>query len=308
MGPGNRPLDIEWLEDFVTLAETGSFSRAAEARTIAQPAFSRHIRALEEWVGADLVDRGAHPATLTAAGKRFLPLTEDVLARLIAARIKARMAHDQSVASLRFAATHALSLGYFPQWLGRIEAQGALGPIEMMSDSTLGCEELMLQRRAQFLMCYAHEAVPNRLDEAGVAWVKLEDDLLAPVSAVDAHGAPRFRLDQGTSLPLLAYSDSSGVGRIMRGRLRAVSAKDAPFHTVFTGHHALVLKSLALEGRGLAWLPTRLIAEELASGRLVVTGGEAWQLPLEIRLYRQPVVMSDAAEALWATVGAVAKA
>ena len=167
MGPGNRPLDIEWLEDFVTLAETGSFSRAAEARTIAQPAFSRHIRALEEWVGADLVDRGAHPATLTAAGKRFLPLTEDVLARLIAARIKARMAHDQSVASLRFAATHALSLGYFPQWLGRIEAQGALGPIEMMSDSTLGCEELMLQRRAQFLMCYAHDAVPNRLDGSG---------------------------------------------------------------------------------------------------------------------------------------------
>ena len=36
MGPGNRPLDLEWLEDFLALAETGNFSRAAEARAIAQ--------------------------------------------------------------------------------------------------------------------------------------------------------------------------------------------------------------------------------------------------------------------------------
>ena len=54
MGPGNRPLDLEWLEDFLALAETGNFSRAAEARAIAQPAFSRHIRDLEDWVGVDV--------------------------------------------------------------------------------------------------------------------------------------------------------------------------------------------------------------------------------------------------------------
>src|SRR6185437_2438220 len=68
MGPGNRPLDMQWLEDVCALAETGSFSRAAEVRSIAQPAFSRHIRALEEWVGVELFDRSAHPTELTAAG------------------------------------------------------------------------------------------------------------------------------------------------------------------------------------------------------------------------------------------------
>ncbi|MEG1454467.1 MAG: LysR family transcriptional regulator, partial [Comamonas sp.] len=35
MGPGNRNLDFEWLEDFMALAESGNFSRAAEARAIA---------------------------------------------------------------------------------------------------------------------------------------------------------------------------------------------------------------------------------------------------------------------------------
>jgi hypothetical protein len=41
MGSDNRPLDLEWLEDFLALAETGNFSRAAEARVIA----SRRSRA-----------------------------------------------------------------------------------------------------------------------------------------------------------------------------------------------------------------------------------------------------------------------
>jgi len=50
-------MDIMWLEDFIKLADEGNFSRAAEARNLTQPAFSRRIRALEDWVGATLVDR-----------------------------------------------------------------------------------------------------------------------------------------------------------------------------------------------------------------------------------------------------------
>lgn len=53
----SRPVELVWLEDFVALAESGNFSRAAELRATAQPAFSRHIRSLEEWLGVTLVDR-----------------------------------------------------------------------------------------------------------------------------------------------------------------------------------------------------------------------------------------------------------
>lgn len=302
MGPGNRPLDIEWLEDFVTLAESGSFSRAAEARAIAQPAFSRHIRALEEWVGADLVDRAAHPATLTAAGKRFLPLTEDVLAQLIAARIKARMAHDHSVASLRIAATNALSLSFFPGWLAHIEASLQLGPIEMMSESSLACEELMVQRNVQFMLCHGNEAIAGRLDEMEYPMQRIADDMLVPVSAPLPSGQPRHAADEPTETALLAYSEASTLGHILRARLKHVLHKDAPFQTVFTAHNAVLLKTLAVEGRGMTWLPRSLIEAELRSGTLVMAGEPAWQVPLEIKLYRQPVALSATAEALWQSV------
>ena len=60
-------METKWLEDFVSLAETRSFSRSAQLRHVTQPAFSRRIQALEAWAGAELVDRSAHPVRLTAA-------------------------------------------------------------------------------------------------------------------------------------------------------------------------------------------------------------------------------------------------
>jgi len=44
-------MELKWLEDFVSLAETHSFSRSAELRHVTQPAFSRRIQALEAWLG-----------------------------------------------------------------------------------------------------------------------------------------------------------------------------------------------------------------------------------------------------------------
>ncbi|MBB3179218.1 LysR family transcriptional regulator [Variovorax sp. Sphag1AA] len=310
MGPGNRPLDLEWLEDFLALAESGNFSRAAQARNIAQPAFSRHIRALEEWVGVDLFDRSAHPAALTAAGRRFQPLLEDTLARLESARIKARAAHDQAAASLLFAATHVLSLTFFPQWLGGLESQLRLGPIQTISDSFHACEDLALQRRVQFVLCHGHREVPGRLDEAEFPMLRLSDDVLLPVSAPQgAAGGAMHSLDAADApVSVLAYSEPSGLGRIMRARMRqvfgdgTVPTLSQGVEIVFTAHHAALLKTMALEGRGVAWLPKSLIAAELKSGALVAAASAEWNVPVEIRLYRQRAEMAPAAEALWTLV------
>ncbi len=300
MGPGNRPLDIEWLEDFLALAETGSFSRAAEQRAIAQPAFSRHIRGLEEWMGVDLFDRSAHPAALTVAGQRFLPLLQDVLSALEAARIKTRLAHDQAAASLRIAATHGLSLGFFPPWLEALETRLPLGPIQMMAESAQACEDLMQQRRVQFVLYHGHPAVPGRLDEMQLPMARLADDRLVPVSSPVAPGSaePRHAIGAGT-VRVLAYGDVSGLGRILRARLRPVSRDATAFTTVFTADHAALLRTMAQAGRGVAWLPHGMVAADLAAGTLVPAGDADWEVPMEVRLYRQRSQMTGAAESLW---------
>lgn len=304
MGPGNRPLDLEWLEDFLALAQAGNFSRAAQARSIAQPAFSRHIRSLEEWVGVDLFDRSAHPTTLTAAGQRFQPLLEDVLSGLQHARTQARAAHDLDAASLSFAATHVLSLTFFPRWLGSVEARLDMGPIQTISDSSFACEDLMLQRRVQFVLCHGHAGAPGRLDEGQYPVQRLSEDVLVPVSAADANGAPLHALGTGKAPAVLAYSEASGLGRIMRAMHDSEFGKDfaASRSVVFTAHHAALLRTMALEGRGLAWLPMSLVADDLRGGTLVDAGAGGWRVPVDIRLYRQQAHMAPVAEALWALV------
>jgi LysR family transcriptional regulator, hypochlorite-specific transcription factor HypT len=293
----NRPLDLHWLDDFVVLAETCNFSRAAQARAVAQPALSRHIRALEEWVGVDLIDRSGHPVELTAAGQTFLPHAHALLASLQAARIKAKAAHDQDSASLRFACTHALSLTFFPRWLASLETQIRLGPVQTMSDSFQGCVDLMNQRLVQFLLCYGHAEVSSQLDSEQYAMVTLGSDALLPVSAPTAHGAALFRLGSPGVVPVLEYSDASALGRILKSSQCA--RIDSNVSVVFTAHNSFLLKTMALQGRGVAWLPRTLVAEELRAGGLCLAADESAQVPIEIRLYRQKNGMSAAAEALW---------
>ena len=74
-------METKWLEDFVSLAETRSFSRSAQLRHVTQPAFSRRIQALEAWAGTDLVDRSSYPTRLTPAGETFHAQALEILAR-----------------------------------------------------------------------------------------------------------------------------------------------------------------------------------------------------------------------------------
>jgi DNA-binding transcriptional LysR family regulator len=101
-------------------------------------------------------------------------------------------------------------------------------------------------------------------------------------------------------VPLLNYSVESGLGRIVRGVVGA-ALEPLPVQVVFTAHLASVLRTLVLDGRGLAWLPQSLIEDDLAMRRLVVAAsGDDWRIPLEIRLYRDRAPLARAAEAFWA--------
>jgi DNA-binding transcriptional LysR family regulator len=52
----------------------------------------------------------------------------------------------------------------------------------------------------------------------------------------------------------------------------------------------------------VAWLPLSLIAEDLASGRLVAAGGPEWSIELDIRLFRSNAALPPAAETFWRRV------
>ena len=297
-------MDLDWLKDFLALAEQRNFSRAAEVRNVTQPAFSRRIRALEDWIGTPLFVRSAQGAGLTPAGVHFQPLAEDLLRSLQRIRRETRTVGERATGALAIAATHALSFTFFPSWIRRHMRFEALGAINLISDSLAACEQIMLAGEVHFLLCHHHPEAPTRFEAGRFESLSIGADILIPVCAPDPDGRPRWSLlgEASSPMPLLAYSQASGLGRILAAQ-QAASDETLKLETVFTSHLAATLMTMAREGHGLAWLPLGLAEEDLARGRLVRAAPESLDIPVEIRLFRSPDCRNHAADELWERIG-----
>ncbi len=289
-------MELTWLRDFIVLKETGSFSRASEMRHVTQPAFSRRIRSLENWVGLPLFQRTPKGVHLTAAGAEFAENAEDLVRRIATLRRKAREAGGMEIASLRFAATHALSFSFFPQWVRSIELQGAVGPIKLISDSMQACEDLMLHGDAQFLLCHYHAAAGSRFASDQFRSIVVGRDALAPYVAPDDSGEPLWTLANDGDIPHLEYSDESGLGRIFRAQPLPGMGRLRP---VFTSHLAAALLSMARNRQGIAWLPQSLATRDIEEGRIVPAGDSNYIIPLDITVFRPSHQQARAIENFW---------
>ena len=79
-------MDFKQLRAFLTVAETGNVTRAAELLNLVQPAVSRQLRLLEEDVGAELFERERHGMVLTEAGQALVGYARRAMLELDRAR------------------------------------------------------------------------------------------------------------------------------------------------------------------------------------------------------------------------------
>jgi len=293
-------MEIKWVEDFVALARHQTFSRAAEVRNVTQSGLSRRIRSLERSVGAELIDRSTYPPKLTSAGRFFLEAAEEILLRL--ADVKAVIQTEQRIpgAGLQIAAGHAIAVGFLPGWI-RVMRRRFRDLHLRITPTNVHDSILMLQNGScELMLVYEHPELPLHLDPLRFPSLLVGEDTFMPVSAPDARGGARYRLP-GTSahpLPLIAYSQGTYFGRCLT-LLLAHAQQRVCLGTVFESDMADVLKQLALNGEGIAWLPRSLIARELETGALVLAGNERWSLDLQLLLYRERQNTMVLLQSLW---------
>ncbi|MBE0448078.1 MAG: LysR family transcriptional regulator [Actinobacteria bacterium] len=75
-------MNVNQLRAFVSIVERGTFSAAARAMGVSQPAVSLQIQALEEFIGVDLLDRRTKRVQLTEAGKLFYPTALQIISQV----------------------------------------------------------------------------------------------------------------------------------------------------------------------------------------------------------------------------------
>lgn len=292
-------MEVNWLEDFLTLAVTRNFSRAAEMRNVTQPAFSRRIQILEAWVGASLIDRSMFPIALTPAGEAFRETAREVLQALRDGREEVQGLVPRGGGVIAISASHTLAVSFFADW--HAELQRAVGPVKarVQADNVAACAEALISGTCDLMLAYSDSGVANMAGLDRYPSVLLASDRLVPVSAPGEDGAPLHALNGTRLVPYLCYPSNSFLGRMTRTVVER-ECLGAILEYRFECSMADVLKRGAIAGVGLAWVPERVVRDELASAALVLAGDERHSISLGITLYRKAERCSPEIERIWA--------
>lgn len=107
-------MNLLQLRYFVSIAEEGSFTRAAERLLVAQPSLSQHIKSLEQELGGALFERIPKGVRLTAAGKEFLPEASAAVTHAERAKRNARSVFGLEGGELEVATVTSVAFGVLP--------------------------------------------------------------------------------------------------------------------------------------------------------------------------------------------------
>jgi len=296
-------MEIRWLEDFMALAHTRHFSRAAELQHVSQPTFSRRIKLLEAAMGTTLVNRQTLPLSLTPAGELFLTLCERVTRDLRETRECIAALEAQQSDRIRVCSTQGLFSHFYQDWACQAGISEQL-QLNLNATSWIGKQFLdaLENGDCDLVLCYWHEHLPwrERLTPERFDWLVLAREHLVPLSIADDRGQPRFVLPGSSEqpVPLIGYHPRGFLHSAIEAHLAQLE-QPANLLPLNENSQADSVKALVKQGYGMGWLPHRMSERSERFGRLVRAGDERWEVPVEIRLIRLRDARSNELLQLW---------
>jgi len=288
---------LEWLEDIVAVIETGSFNAAAQRRFVTQPAFSRRIQAIEEYVGTELFDRHRKPVRLKPTVARhqedirhLVTQMKDLLYEL---RREGREAHNR----IMIASQHSLTATRVPAII-ELLSQRLDVRVRLRSANREECLALLMTKQVDLLINYqsAAEAAADAGDFLERACLGVED--LIPVYPSARLGPLEDSYRRG-DLPVIAYPSDVFLGRIFNGEiLLQIPRGEFMLRRVET---ALTLAALqfAIKGIGVAWVPESLARDAISRGLLCDLRGMLPSATLIIAALRRAGAHTSTENLLW---------
>lgn len=278
-------MDIKLLEDFICLGSLQSFTAAARERNISQSALSRRVKSLENWLGAELIDRNFKQFNLTPRGRIFFPEAEVILRQIYNAREAVRTIDLSGNLEIAVASQNSIAQTLFPEWVRYLESTLGILYVRLVSEKLSSCIELLDKGDVNYLFCYAHKSLNLPINENKFSYCIVGKETLIPVSAAFKQKALVELPGQADSaIPYVAYTHNSLFGKTI-DHLIQQKTHQCYLSRRYENAYSHTLKSLVKEGLGLAWLPASSTIPELKSGELMRAGDQSWDIELDIRLY-----------------------
>ena len=262
-------MDFTTLDVFVTVAETRSFSRAAERSFMTQSAVSKRIASLEADLGTPLFDRLGRKIQLTEAGETFLVSSRRLLADLRASREAVRTLGDEVAGRLKLATSHHVGIHRLPPVLKEfVRCYPAVELDLVFMDSELACAAVADGSLELAIVTLPDETSPRL--ETTTIWpdplvivAATDHPLSAPVtSPTSATSAKRRR-------PRLAASKLAAHPAVLPGRgtvtrrilLNALEPHGIAPRTSLETNYLETIKMLVSVGLGWSALPSNMLDE-----------------------------------------------
>ena len=291
-------MNTEWLQDFLTLADTGNFTIAASKQNVSQAAFSRRIQALEAWVGVPLVNRQTHPIRFTADGLKFLEDANDLLVQLHDARTSLSNLEVGRNSHIKIVMPHALAKSRFVKWW-RIWSADTKLSVTISIGNVAEVVAQFLAGNADILICHNGADMPLLLDPSNYMSYEMEKDRLSPYAStqVTQKYETRFPGTETHPLPLVRYTKGAYFARLVDliitrapNRLNCVTQIETDMSNI--------LQDCVSAGFGIGWLPESAVQSEQTDfiRKLNVDG---WSMDLTINAYMHKNTSGMAENLLW---------
>lgn len=277
-------MELKWLDDYLALVETGSFSAAAQRRHVSQPAFSRRIQMLEEWLGVTLIDRQRKPLRFTPVAAENQAAFRSLVTRIYEFR-SALKSQSLDAADLTIAAQHTLAASTLPALLKRLRQLEPEQNFRIRSENRVDAVSLLMRGEAEILMAYETAQTPCGVPAALALRQVLGTDRLVLVADPALHAALSVAPGQAPPVPMLCFPPESFFGQLLRAEALPELMRRQPVAIRCVSEFAMGLRELALIGQGVAWLPHSLVADDLRRGRLMPLESLGRPVPMDIVAY-----------------------
>jgi len=248
------------LSAFLAVAQTGSFSRAAQQLHLTQPAVSKRIAALESTLGSRLFDRIGREVGLTEAGRALLPRARHILAELADTQRQLHNLSGRVEGTLLLGTSHHIGLHRLPPVLRAFAGRHP----EVRLDLRFMASESIIEAVADGGLEFGIVTLPDDAEERPLELLPVWEDPMVVVAGADH---PLAGVAPWEPRALEAYpailTDAGTYTRTLVDR--GLAAAGLRVHTSFTTNYLETIKMMVTVGLGWSVLPETMLGPELVS-------------------------------------------
>ena len=244
---------------FLAVADNLSFTKAASALFISQPAVTKHIKELENQLGITLFERRGNRITLTLAGEKVYKYARSSAMLYSELEHELSQLKDRYEGSLRIGASSTISQYVVPEVLASFHSQYPDIKLTLLNGNSFEIEQLLLEGKIDMGL------VENFSSRADLRYMRFLEDEIVAVAGAKSNIAQKKPLDLNelSSVPLVIREQGSGTLEVIDEYLRKYGLRMNMLLVILHLGSTEAIKNFLTTFEGMGLVSIRALKKEL---------------------------------------------